>query len=34
MYSLIEYGDNNSKTPGTLWQYYRDDPNHNLTDSE
>ena len=25
MYNLIEYGDNYSKTSGSLWQYYRDD---------
>ena len=34
MYKLIEYSDNYSKTCGSLWQYYKDDPNHNLTDSE
>ena len=34
MYNLIEYSDNYSKTSGTLWQYYKDDPNDNLTDSE
>ena len=34
MYNLIEYGDNYSKTSGGLWQYYKDDPNDNLTDSE
>ena len=34
MYSLIEYSDNYSKTSGSLWQYYRDEPNDNLTDSE
>ena len=26
MYDLIEYSDNYSKTSGTLWQYYRDEP--------
>ena len=26
MYNLIEYSDNYSKTFGTLWQYYRDEP--------
>ena len=25
MYNLIEYGDNYSKTFGSLWQYYRND---------
>ena len=34
MYNLIEYSDNYSKTSGSLWQYYRDDPNDNLTQSE
>ena len=34
MYNLIEYSDNYSKTSGSLWQYYKDDPNDNITDSE
>ena len=34
MYNLIEYSDNYSKTSGSLWQYYKDDPNDNLKDSE
>ena len=34
LYNLIEYSDNYSKTSGSLWQYYKDDPNDNLTDSE
>ena len=34
MYNLIEYSDNYSKTSGSLWQYYKDDPNHNLANSE
>ena len=34
MYNLIEYSDNYAKTSGSLWQYYRDDPNDNLADSE
>ena len=34
MYNLIEYSDNYSKTSGSLWQYYKDDPNDNFTDSE
>ena len=25
MYNLIEYGDNYSKTSGSIWQYYRDE---------
>ena len=34
MYNLIEYSDNYSKTSGSLWQYYQDDPNDDLEDSE
>ena len=34
MYNLIEYSDNYSKTSGSLWQYYKGEPNVNLTDSE
>ena len=34
MYNLLEYSDNYSKTSGILWQYYRDDPNNNITQSE
>ena len=34
MNSLIEYSDNYSKTSENLWQYYRDEPNDNLTDFE
>ena len=34
MYNLIEYSDNYSKTSASLWQYQRDEPNNNLTDSE
>ena len=33
-YSLIEYSDNYPKTSGSLWQYFRDEPNDNLADSE
>ena len=29
MYKLIEYSDNYSKTSGSLWQYYRDEPDDN-----
>ena len=29
MYNLIEYSDNYAKTSGSLWQYYRDEPNDN-----
>ena len=31
LYNLIQYSDNYSKTSGSLWQYYRDEPA--LTDS-
>ena len=34
MYNLIEYSDNYSKTFGSLSQYYKYEPNDNLTDSE
>ena len=34
MYNLIEYSDNYSNTSGSLWQYYRDDPNNNIVESE
>ena len=34
MYNLIEYRESYSKTTGSLWQYYRDDPNDNITQSE
>ena len=34
MYNLIEFSDNYSKTSESLWQYYRDEPNDNLADSE
>ena len=29
MYNLIEYSNSYSKTSGSLWQYYADDPNDN-----
>ena len=34
MYNLIQYSDNYARTSGTLWQYYRDEPNDNLANSE
>ena len=34
MYNLIEYSDNYAKASGSVWQYYRDEPNDNLADSE
>ena len=34
MYNLIEYSDNYLKTSGSLWQYYRDDSNNQIMQSE
>ena len=34
MCNLIEYSDNYGKTSGSLWQYFRDEPDNNLEDSE
>ena len=34
MCNLIEYSDNYSKTSGGLWQYYKDESNKDLADSE
>ena len=34
MYNMIEYSDNYSKTSGSLLQYYKDDPNDNIANSE
>ena len=34
MYNLIEYSDNYSEISGSLWQYYKDDLNDNITQSE
>ena len=34
MYNLIKYSDNYSKTWESLWQYYRDEPNGNIANSE
>ena len=34
MYNLIEYSDHYVKTTGSLWQYFRDEPDDNLADSE
>ena len=34
MYNLIEYSDNYAKTSGSLWQYFRDEPDGNLENSE
>ena len=34
MYNLIEYSNNYLKISGSLWQYYKDEPNDNIADSE
>ena len=34
MYNLIEYSDNYAKITGSLWQYFRDEPDDDLEDSE
>ena len=34
MYNLIEYSDNYAKTTGSLWQYFRDEPDDNIEDSK
>ena len=34
MYNLIEYTNNYSKASGSLWKYYKDDPNDNITQFE
>ena len=34
MHNLIEYSNNYSKTSGSLWQCYKDDPNDDITQSE
>ena len=34
MYNLIKYSDNYSNTSGSLWKYYRDEPNYILGNSE
>ena len=34
MHNLIEYSDNYAKTSGSLWQYFRDEPDDDIEDSE
>ena len=34
MFNLIECSDNYSKISRSLWQYYKDDPNDNITQPE
>ena len=31
MYNLLEYSKNYKKTTGSLWNYYRDEPNNPLS---
>ena len=34
MYNLIEYSKNYARISRDLWQYYRDDPNDDITVSD
>ena len=34
LYNLIKYSHNYSKISGSLWKYYKDDPNGNITVSK
>ena len=34
MYNLLEYSKNYKKTTGSLWNYYRDEPNSSTDDNE
>ena len=34
MYNLMHFSDTYSKTYGSLWQFYKDDPNDNVTYSK
>ena len=34
MYNLIKYSGNYTKTSGSLWQYYKEEPIDNLANSE
>ena len=34
MYNLKEYSDDYSKPSGSLWQYYRKEPNDNIAESK
>ena len=34
MYNLVEYSNNYSKTSGSLWQYYKENRNNNIIESE
>ena len=34
MYNLIEFSDNFAKTSGSLWQYFKDESDDNIANSE
>ena len=34
MYNLLEYSKNYGKTTGSLWNYYRDEPNNPLLNDD
>ena len=34
MYNLLEYSKSYKKTTGSLWNYYRDEPNSDTDDNE
>ena len=34
MYNLLEYSDNYAKTSVSIWQYCRDEPDDDITDSK
>ena len=34
MYNLLEYSENYAKTSASSWQYCRDEPDDNMTDSK
>ena len=34
MYNLLEYSKNYRNTTGSLWNYYRDEPNSDTDDNE
>ena len=34
MYNLLEYSENYAKTSASSWQYRRDEPDDNMTDSK
>ena len=33
MYNFLEYSDNNSMTPGSLWNYYRGEVNDDVNEN-